>query len=190
MTPLRITSLFHALGAFSIISSASLAGVFLSAQAAGPAPIKVETMHLQMAAAITGGDVAPGQKLSMAIDVTPKKGMHVYAPGQHDYQVIMVKIDPQPWLKVSPTTYPASEIYDFKELNEKVEVYSKPFTLVQGLSVLATPDAKKALSASPTVTVTGKVEYQACDDRVCYAPIRVPVSFALNVKAGARPTGR
>ena len=73
--------------------------------------------------------------------------MHVYAPGKHDYQVIAVKLDPQPWMKVAPTTYPPSEIYYFKELDEKVETYGKPFKLVQDVTVLNTPDAKKALAA-------------------------------------------
>ena len=53
---------------------------------------------------------------------------------------------------------------------------------MQDVAILATPEAKKLLAASPTVTITGRLEYQACDDRVCYAPKRVPVSFTLNVK--------
>ena len=72
--------------------------------------------------------------------------MHVYAPGKHDYQVITVKLDPQPWLKVAPTAYPPSEIYHFKELDEKVETYGKPFKLVQDLTILDTAAAKKALA--------------------------------------------
>ena len=95
--------------------------------------------------------------------------------------MIAVKIDPQPWLKVAPTNYPPSEIYDFKELNEKVEVYSKPFKLVQDITVLNTAEAKKALAASP-VKLSGRLEYQACDDKVCYAPTKIPVSFALTAK--------
>ena len=125
--------------------------------------------------------MAAGKKLSLTFDITPKRDMHVYAPGKHDYQVIAVKIDPQPWMKVAPTTYPPSEIYFFKELNEKVETYSKPFTLVQDITVLDTAAARKALAASP-LTVSGRLEYQACDDKVCYAPTKVPVSFALTVK--------
>jgi hypothetical protein len=95
--------------------------------------------------------------------------------------VIAVKLDPQPWMKVPATTYPPSEIYYFKELDEKVETYGKPFTLVQEINVLNTPEAKKALAASP-IKLSGRLEYQACDDKVCYAPTKVPVNFALTVK--------
>jgi len=156
-------------------------GLTAAAQAPAPLPLRNDTMHLTVNTSLSSAEVAPGQKLSLSFAVTPKRSMHVYAPGKHDYQVIAVKLDPQPWLKVAPTTYPPSEIYHFKELDEKVETYGKPFTLVQDLAVLNTPEAKKALAAGP-IKLSGRLEYQACDDKVCYAPSKVPVSFALTVK--------
>jgi DsbC/DsbD-like thiol-disulfide interchange protein len=163
-----------------LTTALSVAAVaMISAQT--PVPTRSDTMHLTVNTAISDAEVSPGEKVTVSFDITPKRGMHVYAPGKHDYQVIAVKIDPQPWLKVAPTTYPPSEIYDFKELNEKVETYGKPFTLVQDLTVLNTAAARKALAAAP-VKLTGRLEYQACDDRVCYAPTKVAVSFNLTVK--------
>lgn len=144
--------------------------------------VRNDTMHLTVLTSISDTEVAPGQRVSLAFAVTPKKLMHVYAPGKHDYQVIAVKLDPQPWFRVQPTTYPPSEMYHFEVLDEKVETYGKPFKLVQDVTILATPEARKLLAASPTVRLSGRLEYQACDDRVCYAPTRVPVSFTLDVK--------
>jgi hypothetical protein len=143
--------------------------------------VRNDTMHLTLNTSISASDIQPGTKLSLSFDVTPKRNMHVYAPGKHDYQVIAVKLDPQPWLKVAPTTYPPSEIYHFKELDEKVETYGRPFKLVQDVTVLNTAAAKKALAAGP-IKLSGRLEYQACDDKVCYAPTKVPVSFELSVK--------
>ncbi len=145
------------------------------------APVRNDTMHLTLITALSSAEIAPGQAVSLTFDITPKRAMHVYAPGKHDYQVIAVKLDPQPWLKVAPTTYPPSEIYHFKELDEKVETYGKPFTLVQDITILNTAAAKRALAASP-IKLSGRLEYQACDDKVCYAPTKVPVNFALTVK--------
>jgi len=153
-----------------------------TSQASPAGAVRADTMHLTLVSSISEAEVTAGKSLSISYNVTPKKLMHVYAPGKHDYQVIGVKIDPQPWLRVQATKYPPSEIYHFKELDEKVETYGKPFTLVQNIAILATPEAKKLLAASPTVTISGRLEYQACDDRVCYAPTKVPVSFTLNVK--------
>lgn len=151
----------------------------ISAQA--PVPLRSDTMHLTVNTSINAATVAPGDKVSMTFDIIPKRGMHVYAPGKHDYQVIAVKIDPQPWMQVAPTTYPPSEIYEFKQLNEKVETYGKPFKLVQDVTILNTAAAKKALAGAP-VKLSAKLEYQACDDKVCYAPSRIPVTFELAVK--------
>ena len=47
--------------------------------------------------------------------------------------------------------------------------------------MLNTAVAKKALAASP-IKLSGRLEYQACDDKVCYAPTKIPVSFDLTVK--------
>lgn len=150
--------------------------------AAPAGAVRNDTMHLTVLTSITGSEAEPGKSVTIAFDVTPKRNMHVYAPGKHDYQVIAVKIDPQPWLKVQPTAYPPSEIYHFKELDEKVETYSKPFTLRQEVAILDTPAAKKVLAAAPAVKLSGRLEYQACDDKVCYAPARIPVTFSLTVK--------
>jgi hypothetical protein len=166
--------------AFAIAVICAVCGPgFLSAQSAGP--VRNDTMHLTVNTSLSSAEIAPGQKVSLSFDVTPKRAMHVYAPGKHDYQVIAVKLDPQPWMKVERTTYPPSEIYHFKELDEKVETYGKPFTLVQDITILNTAAAKKALAASP-IKLSGRLEYQACDDKVCYAPTKVPVNFALTVK--------
>jgi hypothetical protein len=154
-------------------------GMNLSAQGSGP--FRNDTMHLTVNSSISTPDVTPGGKLSLTFAVTPKRAMHVYAPGKHDYQVITVEIDPQPWLKVEKTKYPPSEIYHFEQLDEKVETYGKPFNLVQDVTVLNTAAAKKALSAGP-VKLSARLRYQACDDKVCYAPARIPVSFELTVK--------
>lgn len=149
---------------------------------APPSAVRSETAHLNVQASISDTLVAPGKRVSLVFDVAPKKHMHVYAPGKHTYQVIAVKIDPQPWLKVSAPSYPPSEIYLFKELNERVETYGTPFRLVQDVTILATPDAMKQLAGLASVTLRGRLEYQACDDKVCYAPTSVPVNFTVNLR--------
>ena len=91
--------------------------------------MSADTMHVTMTAAISDAVAAPGERLAITIDVMPKPGMHLYAPGKHDYQVVQLTLDPQPWLRPQPTIYPASEIYHFKPLDERVAVFMKPFRL-------------------------------------------------------------
>ena len=149
---------------------------------APPNAVRSDTMHLTLQTSISDTSVAPGKRISLVFDVKPKRNMHVYAPGRHDYQVIAARLDPQPWLKVMPPRYPASEIYHFKELNERVATYGKAFRLVQDVTVLATQEVQKQLATTPTITLSGSLEYQACDDKVCYAPTSVPIRFTLTVQ--------
>ena len=152
--------------------------------------ISANTLHLSMTASISDTVAAPGERLAITVNVTPKPGMHLYAPGKHDYQVVQLTLDPQSWLRPQTTIYPASEIYHFKPLNERVEVFMKPFRLRRDVTLLATQEAQKLLGAMATVTIAGALEYQACDDKVCFNPTRVPISFVVSVKGlDRRPPG-
>jgi hypothetical protein len=144
--------------------------------------VTAETPHLRLTAAVTDEVVAPGERISVVVDVTPNRGMHVYAPGAHTYRVVRLTLDSRPWTRIHEPVYPASEIYHFKPLDERVEVYQKPFRLVQDVTVLATREVQKLLAGQPTVTIDGRLEYQACDDTVCYQPQTIPMSWTLKVK--------
>lgn len=148
----------------------------------GGSSMTATTAHLTMTASISDAAAAPGERLAIIVNVTPKPGMHLYAPGKHTYQVVRLTLDPQPWLRPQATTYPASQIYHFKPLDERIEVFMKPFQLRRDVTVLATPEAQKLLAAMTTATITGALEYQACDDKVCYNPARIPVSFVVELK--------
>jgi DsbC/DsbD-like thiol-disulfide interchange protein len=142
----------------------------------------VFTDHLKVTAYAGDDPVADGGRVSLILDIEPGAGMHVYAPGAEDYQVIALEIAAQPFLKMLPLRYPASEIYVFEPLDERVNVYQKPFSLRQEL-VLDT-QALAAVRGKATVTITGTLEYQACDDRVCFKPVSVPLSWTLNLPRG------
>jgi DsbC/DsbD-like thiol-disulfide interchange protein len=162
----------------------------LGARASG-AGVTATTAHVSLSASITDTTAAPGERLSILVDVTPRPGIHVYAPGQHDYQVVRLTLAPQPWLRVHAPVYPASQIYHFKPLDERVEVYAKPFRLRTDFTLLATPEAQKLLGAMPSVTIAAAFEYQACDDKVCFNPARVPLTFTVTLNAlDRRPPGQ
>jgi hypothetical protein len=168
------------------------AATILTAMGASPlgTPVTSRTDHLTMAASISDTVAAPGHRLTIVATITPRPAMHLYAPGKHDYQVVKLTIDPQPWLRAHDTDYPASEIYHFVPLDERVEVYSKPFRLLRDFTFLATPEMQKLLGAMPSATITGALEYQACDDKVCFNPARVPFSFTVTLKAlDRKPAG-
>jgi DsbC/DsbD-like thiol-disulfide interchange protein len=118
--------------------------------------------------------VSPGAKAMLFIDVTPNPNIHVYAPGAKDYIPISVKFEPQANVRVGKLTYPKSELVTL--LDEKVPVFQKPFRLTQEITVLG------ALTTGASVPVKGTVEWQACDDKVCYAPESTEVTWTLAIK--------
>jgi hypothetical protein len=144
--------------------------------------VSANTAHLRLTAALHPGEVSPGTKLSIAYDISPHRSMHVYAPGRHDYHVVSVTLDPQSWMKATPIKYPPAEIYHFTPIDERVEVYSKPFRLVQDVTILSTPAVQKMLDNEKTLTITGRVNYQACDETLCYAPTSVPVKWTVPLR--------
>ena len=152
----------------------------------------LSTEHLDVKTYPSEAAIAPGNRFSIAFDVTPKPRIHVYAPGASGYRVIAVNITPQPFVRVLPLKYPPSQIYFFKPLNERVPVYEKPFTLVQEVILEGTPDAQAALRGKDSLTVTGTLDYQACDDKVCFNPASVPLTWTVSLRplVRERPTGR
>jgi hypothetical protein len=79
--------------------------------------------------------------------------------------------------------YPPSTIYFFKPLKERVSVYQQPFTLAQEIVLEGTPQAQTALRGKDSLTITGTLNYQACDNRECFNPASVPVSWTMKLRA-------
>ena len=146
------------------------------------AATKISTEHLDLTAYPSDAAIAPGNRFSVVLEITPKRGMHVYAPGASSYRVVSVKIAGQPSLRALSLNYPTSEIYHFKPLDERVPVYQKPFTLVQELILEGDPKAQAAYRGQQTLTITGTLEYQACDDKICYNPVSLPLSWTVNLR--------
>ena len=78
--------------------------------------------------------------------------------------------------------FPKAEDYFFKPLNEHVPVYQRPFRIVQDVMLDPSQDGIAALKDVTTLTLTGTLEYQACDDKVCFAPESIPLSWTIGVK--------
>ena len=68
-----------------------------------------------------------------------------------------------------------AETMDFE--GEHVPVYEKPFRLTAAVSLARTAKAG-------SLTITGTLKYQACDDRVCFIPESVPVRWTMTVETG------
>ncbi|MBI1873677.1 MAG: redoxin domain-containing protein [Acidobacteria bacterium] len=145
------------------------------------AATKISTDHLEITTYAGDATVAPGERTALVIEVRPRPRIHVYAPDASGYRSVTLTMVPEPLVRVLPIQFPRSEIYFFKPLNERVPVYQKPFTLLQELVLEVTPQAEAAFRSRKGLTIGGTLEYQACDDKICFNPVAVPLSWTLSV---------
>ena len=148
------------------------------------AAVQGETAQLKFTAYPSTPAVTAGTKFSLAVDVDPGPDMHVYAPGAESkgYRVIGLRLDPNEHVRFEPVEYPDSEIYYFEPLDEYVPVYQQPFTVLQEAVVGASRETQAALRELDALTISGSLEYQACDDAICYNPVSIPVAFTLDLE--------
>lgn len=143
---------------------------------------KLSTNHLELTTYPSDSTVALGSRFALVLDVTPRPGMHVYAPGASGYRIISLTIEPQPFVRIGPVQFPESEIYYFEPLDERVPVYQDAFQLVQEVIPDVTPEAIRAFEGKDSLTLTGQLDYQACDDEICYNPESIPMSWTVAVQ--------
>ena len=149
------------------------------------AAIEGTTAHLTLTAYPSDPRVTVGTRFSIAIEIVPNPDIHVYAPGaeQMGYRVIGLTMAPVPYVRFEPVEFPASELYHFEPLDERVPVYQQPFMLLQEVVVSGAAEVEEALAELDALTLTGTLDYQACNDQLCFDPVSVPLSFTFDLDA-------
>jgi DsbC/DsbD-like thiol-disulfide interchange protein len=153
---------------------AQQSGSSMAALLGAPAT-ETETPHLRLKT--TGGEtpVAPGARVSLFVDVEPKPKMHVYAPEQKQYIPVSLNVSRHPDVTVRPAVFPKGQPMLFAPTSEMQIVYSQPFRIEVPVTV------SRGRAPGP-LALTGVLEYQACDDQVCYVPRKVAVGWTIAVE--------
>jgi DsbC/DsbD-like thiol-disulfide interchange protein len=165
----------------TVMQRVSVAVLALCAGAALGANTAKETAHLTVKTTHSAAAAAPGGKVSLFVDVTPKPKMHVYAPGQDGYIAINLTLDANPAFTAAKAKYPAGEKQRIEILNETQLVYAKPFRIAQDVTLASTPELRQRAASDAPLTIKGTVRYQACDDKICYLPTNVPVEWEVKL---------
>jgi hypothetical protein len=142
----------------------------------------VSAPHLELTAFTTDRTVAPGTHFSLVLEGVPGPRVHIYAPGVTGYKPIALRIRPQPGVVVRTAQFPKPDDYFFKPLKEHVPVYQRRFRIVQDIMVDPSPAGTAALKDATTLTIDATLAYQACDDRICYLPQSVPLTWTVAIK--------
>jgi hypothetical protein len=142
----------------------------------------VEAPHLQLALEQSDPTGVPGSVVTLTTEVRLPTDVHVYAPGTKGYKPIKLVIDSVPDLDFKPVVYPHSKILFMPSIKERVPVFEGTFHIRQDVQVNTTSRFGASLGTDGKVfTISGKLEYQACDSKICFLPTSVPVEWKLQV---------
>ena len=136
--------------------------------------MEAKTDHLTLSASLSQDLVRSGNRFSVIIDVDLKNAMHVYAPDVQNYRPISLTFEKQKQLWFHKPEFPEPEKLLLEAIKETVAVYKGNIRILQDIT-LSHRYRKKS------ITLSGKFEYQACDDKTCYAPASVPVTMTIDV---------
>src|SRR5436190_14339564 len=108
--------------------------------------------------------------VTLALDVTPNPRIHVYAPGAKDFTAVSLVLTARPEMTAGKPVYPKPDVLAAPG-SDDAPAYAKAFRITQPVTLKA--------GASKDLTIGGVLNYQACDDRVCYPATSLPVTWAV-----------
>jgi hypothetical protein len=152
-----------ATGFAAVVSTASLA-----AQMRVPKPTLTPTAE--------PATVRAGRTAKLILTVALPANIHVQSnkPRDSAFFPTALVLTPPAGVTVTGTAYPAAVDFRQEGQPEPLAVFEKTFTVTATVAVAA--------SARPgTLVVPGRFDYQACDDKLCYRPIKTDVSWTLTV---------
>ena len=121
--------------------------------------------------------VAGAKTVPVQLRFTIDPEMHINSNKPHSENLIPTRLvlDLPTDLSVVKTVYPPGKDFSFAfDPNEKLNVYTGEFPITLQL--------RPANGASAgTFKVHGELQYQACNDRACFPPKKLPVEFEVTV---------
>jgi hypothetical protein len=143
---------------------------------------EAETNHLTISWSAGNATLRPGQRTLLILEVEPKPGMHLYAAGEHSYEVIDWRVAETPGADLKEVSYPDAEMMHLPAIKETVPVYDEPLRIVRDLRVEGSREFDEVLQGKESLILEGEFAYQACDAKKCYRPASVPLKWTFNLE--------
>ena len=150
----------------------------------GQSPVlaTAETPHLKLSLLSSDAEARPGARLTLALEIELKPGMHVYAPGvEGGYIPIEWKLAESKGWKLHELSAPPSRKLNLPAIHETVPVYEGKFRMSRDLTVAQTQDLAPLLDPERKLAIEGSFRYQACDEKECFPPRTIPLRFVFKV---------
>jgi hypothetical protein len=150
----------------------------------GPAQATAETPHLRISTIASDTEARAGTRLTLAVEIELKPGMHVYAPGvEGGYIPVQWSMADSKGWKEHDVVWPASRKLRLEAIHETVPVYENKFRLTRDVTVGQQKDLLPLLSPDKRLTMEGTFRYQACDARECFPPQKIPLRWSFHVNS-------
>ena len=130
--------------------------------------------------------VKQGQNAPIQLRFNIRDGYHINSnkPSGEELIPTVLKLNSTPDLVLAKIQYPAGEQFALPfDPKQKLSVYSGELN-IRGLVIAHT----KAVPGSNTIH--GELTYQACDNRACYPPKKLPVEFNVKVEKASASHGK
>jgi AhpC/TSA family/Disulphide bond corrector protein DsbC len=142
----------------------------------------VPAPHLKLAVKQSDRIANPGSRITLTAEVQLPPDVHVYAPGTKGYKPVSLVLDSLPELALSPVIYPHAQVLFMPAIDERVPVFEGTFRIQQDVRVSSAADFSNSLGTDgKTLTIAGKLNYQACDSKVCFLPASAQVKWQIQV---------
>ena len=122
--------------------------------------------------------LSAGHRILVLADFEMYDKVHLYAPGS-SYRAVDIKIADNPALMAGELSLPEPEMIYLEAIDETVPVYHGNVRVNREVTLSPHYDGS-------SITIDAMLEYQTCDDELCYPPDRMPISFELEVAAHDR----
>jgi thioredoxin:protein disulfide reductase len=134
---------------------------------------------------VAQASVHPGDAVRLAVVVSLPPEFHVQSDAPRDATLIptVLTLEPPAGGKVLGIVYPAPIDFKMADVEQPLAVFPHEFAL--GAEVVV-----PASAAPGPFVVPARLRYQACNDRLCFAPTTVTISWTVNVVAKDAPLGQ
>ena len=129
-----------------------------------------------MSGKLSADKVMRGRSVQGTITMDIPAGYHVNSnrPLEKFLVATQLKIDASNGISVGPVSYPRALLRTFKFSKTKVSVY-------EGSAVMRFNVTVQAKAAQGTAELKARLQYQSCNDELCFPPKTKEVTLKLNV---------
>jgi cytochrome c biogenesis protein CcdA len=154
----------------------------LLAAVATAATAQLRRIPAEIVPVVETDGVRAGATVRAALQITLPEGFHVQSNKPRDASLIPTEltIEPPPGITAEELVFPEAVDFPQEGLPEPLLVFERQFTIGVRFSVAA------GLPAG-ALSVPARLRYQACDDKVCFAPTTVQTGWTFDIAAAGAP---